>query len=208
MRVGVEVGGTFTDLVAFDGDRIVWDQRLFDLLDAPPELRASGDLYVLWCRHVPPEDVARLTALMARCKAEGCPLDFEYRLRRADGGLSYIHSAGIVQRDAQGRPRRLIGANRDLTPQREMEASLKESKEWLELALSSAGMASHRSGHQANRTKPDHGHAGTRRDIGVAHAVPGRRQRVGHHQRLFHADAVRHFHRVRIGGGHPHGLGL
>jgi PAS domain S-box-containing protein len=125
----------------FDGDRIVWDQRLFDLLDAPPELRASGDLYVLWCRHVPPEDVARLTALMARCKAEGCPLDFEYRLRRADGGLSYIHSAGIVQRDAQGRPRRLIGANRDLTPQREMEASLKESKEWLELALSSAGMA-------------------------------------------------------------------
>ncbi len=125
----------------FDGDRIVWDARIFDMLEAPPAVRQSGQLYELWSRHVFPDDRLRLEQLVARCKADGSPLDYEYRLQLPGGRLRHIHSAGIVQFDERGHPRRLIGANRDLTAQREMEASLKESRDWLELALSSAGMA-------------------------------------------------------------------
>jgi len=125
----------------FKDDRIEWDERLYDLLGAPPAVRESGLLWDFWRKAVPAEDVARLTQAVARCKADGSPLDFEYRLVLPDGRVRYIHSAGIVQRDAAGRPSGLIGSNRDLTSQRELEKSLKESKEWLELALSSAGMA-------------------------------------------------------------------
>jgi PAS domain S-box-containing protein len=125
----------------FDGDRIVWDERLYDMVQAPPDVRASGLLDELWSRHVPPEDQLRLQQAIDRCKADGSPLDYEYRLLQADGRMRYIHSSGLVQRDAQGRPCRLIGSNRDLTPQRELEASLKQSRDWLELALTSAGLA-------------------------------------------------------------------
>ena len=62
--------------------------------------------------------------------------------------------------------------------------------------------------HQPDRTQPDHRDARSGANVGIARAEPGRGQRVGHHQRLLHGDAVRHRHGVHVGGRHPHGFGL
>ena len=54
----------------------------------------------------------------------GAPVDCEYRLRRADGGLCWVHERALAQIGGDGRPRYLLGVIRFVDQRKEREASL------------------------------------------------------------------------------------
>lgn len=50
--------------------------------------------------------------------------EFEYRMSRQDGGYSYVYDRGIIMRDPQGKPYRIIGAAQDITDRKRLEQEL------------------------------------------------------------------------------------
>ena len=63
----------------------------------------------------------------------GLPFDKEYRVTRAsDGHTVWVHGHGRLERDAQGRPKRLLGAIQDVTLRHRGEKALRETNESLE----------------------------------------------------------------------------
>ncbi|MCC7116370.1 MAG: response regulator [Burkholderiales bacterium] len=70
--------------------------------------------------------------------AHGCTLaserliDIEYRIRRPDGGIRWMHSRGSVERGDDGRPTRRIGVVMDVTEKRRIAAELEHHRDHLE----------------------------------------------------------------------------
>jgi len=51
----------------------------------------------------------------------------EFRVVRPDGSLAWLHERGRVERDADGRPARLIGLSQDISERKRIEQQLRES---------------------------------------------------------------------------------
>ncbi len=65
----------------------------------------------------------------------------EHRIRRSDGQVIWVlNRARVVERDAHGKPLRMIGCVIDITESKKTELALRDSEARLQLALSSAGM--------------------------------------------------------------------
>ncbi|MGW0940810.1 GAF domain-containing protein, partial [Streptomyces sp. NPDC002666] len=65
---------------------------------------------------VPPDEGVRLDAMVTQALKSGRKNYGAYfRILRRDGTLQWTHTQGFVQRDATGRPRRIIGIVRDAT---------------------------------------------------------------------------------------------
>jgi PAS domain S-box-containing protein len=78
---------------------------------------------------VHPEDLARLDAdVAAGLDGEGV-FSLTYRVVRGDGSIHHVASRARVIKDRRGRPVRLVGTNRDVTAEREVEAALREREE-------------------------------------------------------------------------------
>jgi PAS domain S-box-containing protein len=73
-----------------------------------------------WTDHIHPDDKERMLQLNHDI-LENPAQDFlnsEYRFIRADGSVAYVIDRGIIIRDENGRPLRMVGAMRDNTEQR------------------------------------------------------------------------------------------
>ncbi len=57
----------------------------------------------------------------------------EFRIVHPDGTIRWLHENGYFERDAAGRPSRLIGLSRDITDRRDAENALRKSTERFEL---------------------------------------------------------------------------
>ncbi|HEU4561487.1 MAG TPA: PAS domain-containing protein [Longimicrobium sp.] len=76
-----------------------------------------------------PDDLARVEADAAAGLQRDGAFDLAYRAVRPDGGVRHVASRARVVTDADGRPVRLVGTNRDVTAEREAEARLRASEE-------------------------------------------------------------------------------
>ncbi|MCW3041792.1 MAG: histidine kinase, partial [Solirubrobacterales bacterium] len=72
---------------------------------------------------VHPDDLDRVQEAL-RTGAAGAPIDYEVRLRYADGRERLFRTLGELERDPDGRPLRLRGSNQDITEQRAAERAL------------------------------------------------------------------------------------
>lgn len=71
--------------------------------------------------------------------ARGDQYEHEFRiLRVSDGAERIVQTRGIIERDATGRVRRIIGTERDVTPEREAAQKTAAVTERLRLALRSS----------------------------------------------------------------------
>jgi len=96
--------------------------RIFDLTpqeyDGRPESLAA---------RVPGSESTRLDALVAQAvKGTSEHYGTYLRIRRRDGSLTWIRAQGHIARDADGRPRRILGIVRDATDELDDSASLRE----------------------------------------------------------------------------------
>jgi len=76
-----------------------------------------------WEQRVHPEDVHRNRHELERLlKGKGEYYEAENRMLAADGSWGWYHSQGtVVERDPQGKPRRIVGTHHDITEQKELE---------------------------------------------------------------------------------------
>jgi PAS domain S-box-containing protein len=107
--------GTWTwDLVTGAGDL---DARAAAIVGLPAG--SLADVAAAQFAAIHPDDVAPTQAAAAAGIAAGQPFDLHYRVVAPGGGVRHVASRASVVADAEGRPVRLVGTNRDVTAERE-----------------------------------------------------------------------------------------
>ena len=110
-----------------------WDKRTREIygMPVPPPAPLPESL----ARVIHPDDRQAVTECFNAALREGDRYDIEYRIQHPDGDVRHVHSAGIVERDADGTPQQVVGINRDVTDQERQRTRLKQSRErWRRLA--------------------------------------------------------------------------
>lgn len=113
--------------------------RYFTMLGyEPDELEQS---FATWEALLHPDDKERTTAKVFAHIERGQPFDVEFRLRTKAGGWHWVLGRGkIMERDQEGRPRRMVGIHVDIHERKLMQERLKEHVEELQ-ALNTLSIA-------------------------------------------------------------------
>lgn len=96
-----------------------WNQPMYDLYGVP-----YGDApltFAAWEQRLLPEDRRAALERIWAAVEQGQPWETTFRIRRPDGSLRDIRSAGQQLYDEQGQPSRMFGINEDVTEQRQAE---------------------------------------------------------------------------------------
>lgn len=106
---------------------LFWDERQHAIYGQPPSLAPTT--LDTWSTQVHPEDrealLARWEALLASQERD---FSGEFRIFRGDGALRYIRFAARVERDGEGRPLRVQGADLDISDIREALQASEQAK--------------------------------------------------------------------------------
>jgi PAS domain S-box-containing protein len=79
-----------------------------------------------------PDDREDALAQVDRCLKSGTPYRHEHRMRRPDGSVIWVLDRGaVVERDATGRPTRMVGSISDISESRAAQARLQDRTEQL-----------------------------------------------------------------------------
>ncbi|MDV3347301.1 PAS domain S-box protein [Leptothoe sp. LEGE 181152] len=108
-------------------NKLIWDSRFYELYGTTPE--AFERDYSAWAKRVHPEDRPHAEAAIQRALRNEAVYDIEFRVVHADGVIRYMKADGLVQRDDEGTPIRMIGTNYDITDRKEAEHQLMASEE-------------------------------------------------------------------------------
>jgi PAS domain S-box-containing protein len=83
-----------------------------------------------WLERVHPDDVDQVRAILADVLqgAHMQTFELEYRFRRDDGTLTYIHGRGILLHNDQGKPVKMIGAEQDVSKKKRLEQELLQNE--------------------------------------------------------------------------------
>jgi PAS domain S-box-containing protein len=80
-----------------------------------------------WAGHVHPDDALLLEHKVTDMFESGTnSWQSSYRFRRADGGYNYVHDRGLLLRDGDGKPERIIGSLLDVTAQQQLDIAKDE----------------------------------------------------------------------------------
>ncbi len=80
-----------------------------------------------WQHEVHADDIRAVNAALEAHIHNGALYDVDYRVRRADGQWIWVNSRGrVTQKDAAGRPLRMIGTTHDITARKRDETILRE----------------------------------------------------------------------------------
>ncbi len=83
-----------------------------------------------WLGHIHPEDQSKAEdAITNIVKANHeDTFDLEYRFRKEDGTYSYVYDRGMIIRNSDGKPVRMIGAAQDITERKRLEQELLQNE--------------------------------------------------------------------------------
>jgi PAS domain S-box-containing protein len=132
LQLAIEASGIGIWSCDIETGRTVLDARLQGLWG-----RADNDEPVTrdgWLGRVHAEDRAAVAAHFDAVLAGTCNFDMGYRILLPDGRIRHIHMQSMLQRHADGRPRRLIGATWDMTGQVEAAEVLRRARDEAEIA--------------------------------------------------------------------------
>jgi PAS domain S-box-containing protein len=107
-------------------DAVQRSQGLLDLLGYWPEEIAAELGW--WKRQIHPEDVPRVRGEIYDAIDAGSPsFSVEYRIRHRDGGYVHVWDKGLVVRDGDGRPVRVVGSAVDVTERHRAQEELERA---------------------------------------------------------------------------------
>jgi len=113
--------------------KIHYSDRWLDLLGIDEQALSPdmGD----WRDRVHPQDRPRVEqAIKEHFNKDSTKVDVRFRLRHQQGHWVWMHSVGkLVEWDAQGKPKRMVGTHRDITEQVENENERNRQKQILDL---------------------------------------------------------------------------
>lgn len=117
-------------------NKLNWDKRMFELFELNAEQIPSLEL---WGELLLPEDRERIRRQMEHITAHYRPFAMEFRIKTRLGGIRHIRGQGNTIFDEQGKPKRMIGTNIDMTEIKSLTEALHEEKERLHITLDSIG---------------------------------------------------------------------
>ncbi|MFT3931707.1 MAG: CHASE domain-containing protein [Spongiibacteraceae bacterium] len=109
-------------------DSLIWNDRMFEIYGYSNALRESGVTYEHWRSRVHPDDVGWVEAKLKAMAEERGRYDPVFRVVRPNGSVISVLAGAQIERDAEGKPIRVTGINRDITAQLELEANLRSAK--------------------------------------------------------------------------------
>jgi PAS domain S-box-containing protein len=130
-RAGCGVGIWDYDIV---NNTLTWDDRMFALYGITRE--QFGGAYEAWQAGLHPEDKQRGDDEIQMALRGEKEFDTEFRVLWPDGSIHNIRAFAIVQRDAGGKPLRMIGTNWDITKRKRAEDALYQANKKLTLLSS------------------------------------------------------------------------
>jgi len=105
-----------------------WDDRIIEIYGLTRATFATDR--PVWLEHVHPDDRVAAAENMRRVIAgELAEYAIVFRIVRPDGAIRHVESQGYLQRDARGKPVRLVGLSRDITERQELEQRLRKSEQ-------------------------------------------------------------------------------
>jgi PAS domain S-box-containing protein len=110
--------------------RVTWSDETFRIFGYRPH--AATPSVALFFQHCVPADRPRVEQAVARALEAGQPYEVENRIVRPDGSQRVVHQWGVVERTADGRPLRVLGACQDVTEAREREQAVRDAREQLQ----------------------------------------------------------------------------
>ena len=108
-------------------NRTIWTEQNARLFGYSPGIDQPS--FENWAAAIHPEDRALTLAKVEAAVREGRDLEMEYRLRRRDGTIRWVHDTAKILLDDRGQPQRMLGIILDITQQRQAEAALRQSEE-------------------------------------------------------------------------------
>ncbi len=109
------------------GGRLVWDDQMLLLYGTTRERFAGA--YEAWQSGVHPGDRQRGDEEFQAALRGEKEYDTEFRVVWPDGSVHVLRALAVVERDAAGRPLRMVGTNWDITAQKQVEQELRLAKQ-------------------------------------------------------------------------------
>ncbi|MBF0477421.1 MAG: PAS domain-containing protein, partial [Deltaproteobacteria bacterium] len=118
---------------------LFWDDRMFEIYGVARE--AFPVCSEVWETCLHPDDRAMVQDERRAALGGEKTYDFDFRIIRPDGSVRYIKTNGMVIRDAEGRPIRMIGLNQDITDRKHIEERLRQTQKMEAIGTLSGGIA-------------------------------------------------------------------
>jgi PAS domain S-box-containing protein len=131
MRLALAASAGGVGVWDFDlvNNTVLWDDQMFELYGIDKE-RFSG-AYEAWMAGIHPDDAARANLEIQMAASGEKDFNTEFRVLWPDGTTHHIRALAMVQRDASGKPIRMVGTNWDITAQKHAEQALRQNEESL-----------------------------------------------------------------------------
>lgn len=118
---------------------LTWDRHMRALYEIGPDVERLE--YGHWRGALHPEDAERAERELIGAVEGGPPFDTTFRIVSPSGHEKHVRAAAAFERDAHGRPMRMIGVNWDISELRTTEASLRTTEALQRAILEHAGPA-------------------------------------------------------------------
>ncbi|QLE41327.1 GAF domain-containing protein [Nostoc sp. C052] len=106
---------------------ILWDERMYALYG----VTKTSDSYLnydIWANGLHPDDRNPTEILLQQAVLGKAEYDTEFRVVHSDDSIHFIKAYGMVVRDAQGNPQKMIGVHFDISDRKRAELALQSSE--------------------------------------------------------------------------------
>ncbi|MEH2022892.1 PAS domain-containing protein [Nostoc sp.] len=122
LTIAISSGGFGIWEYDFVQTKMIWDDRMYELHGlSNTDFSGSFDAW-LNCLH--PDDRAYMLATIEQVVQAKQEYDVEFRIVEPSGKIRFLKGYGILKRDSQGEPVRMIGVNYDISDRKQAEQEL------------------------------------------------------------------------------------
>ena len=137
VRLATESAGIGIWELNLSTGQLHWDAQQYRLYGMEPD-SGSAD-YAMWAQSVHPDDLPICEAAYRKAIDDHTDFVADFRIIWRNGEIRHIRALGRLDNDANGKPVRMIGTNRDITDALSTANSLKEARDRAEQANISKG---------------------------------------------------------------------